>query len=182
VKEYYNNLLQNRISELAVNSSAMRNQGAKGIIKICRDFFKDLDLHKFVVDSEQKFISQLNLKTNSLVKKLPLGAQNWGTARKALNLFLRDVLYNYYLRNYYKFNKIEKYLEVPLDSFVSTGIKQNSVNPELPKWPGIIHLKPDDSMIFQNRAKEIAKKENVSRVHLDLKYWRNTETKKNIHK
>jgi hypothetical protein len=47
---------------------------------------------------------------------LPAGAKNWGAARKALNLVLRDILYNQYLQREYGFNRIGKWLELPLDS------------------------------------------------------------------
>ena len=165
-------LFQHRVSELAVGSSALRNQGAKEVIKISREYFDSLKLTSFVKQNEIDFQRRLNYATNRLVNKLPEGAKNWGTARKAINLFLRDVLYNSYLNKNYSFRKIEKYLEVPLDSFVVKGIKKNSKKNSLPKWKGIKYLNHNESKIFQSKASEIAKKKKFAKVHLDLIYWR----------
>jgi len=165
-------LFQHRVSELAVGSSALRNQGAKEVIKISRVYFDSLNLTSFVKQNEIDFKKRLNSATKRLVNRLPEGAKNWGTARKALNLFLRDVLYNSYLSKNYSFRKIEKYLEVPLDSFVIKGIKNDSKGNSLPKWKGIKYLKSEDSKIFQSKAKEIAKGKEIAKVHLDLLYWR----------
>jgi hypothetical protein len=99
-------------------------------------------------------------------------ARNWGTARKVINLFLRVVLYNTYLRRYYSFQIIDKFLEVPIDSFVAKKIKENSDNCDLAKWKGIKHLKYNESMQFQKAAMNIAKQKGIARTHLDLEYWR----------
>jgi hypothetical protein len=165
-------LFQHRVSELAVSSSALRNQGAKEVVKIARAYFDKLKLSSFVTQNEIDFQKRLNSVTIKLVNKFPKGARNWGTARKAINLFLRDVLYNSYLNKYYSFRKVEKWLEVPLDSFVIKGIKNNSKNISLPRWNGIKHLKHSESNIFQKRAKDIAKKKVIAKTHLDLFYWR----------
>jgi hypothetical protein len=165
-------LFKHRISELAVGPSALRNQGARGVVGIARAYFDTLNLSSFVTQNEKDFQRRLNLVTGILVKKLPNGAKNWGTARKGINLFLRDVLYNSYLKKNYSFRKVEKWLEVPLDSFVVKGIKGDSKKNNLPKWKGIKNLTKNDSKEFQKRAKEIAKNKGIAKIHLDLLYWR----------
>lgn len=165
-------LFQHRVSELAAGSSALRNQGAKEVVKIARAYFDTLKLSSFVKQNEIDFQRRLNSVTKKLVSRFPEGAKNWGTARKAINLFLRDVLYNSYLNKYYSFRKVEKWLEVPLDSFVIKGIKKNSSNIILPRWKGIKYLSINESKIFQKRAEDIAKKKAIAKTHLDLFYWR----------
>jgi hypothetical protein len=74
-----------------------------------------LNLRLFNEASSAHFTALLNDQTRKLQKALPRGARHWGTARKALNIFLRDALYNHYLCNEYGFNRLEQWLEVPLD-------------------------------------------------------------------
>ena len=84
---------------------------------------------------------------------------------------MRDTLYNRYLNDYYKIDKLELWLEVPLDSAVAKGLKHNAGRGQLPQWPGLKNLKPNVSAIFQKNAAEHAKKRNISRVHLDVYLW-----------
>ena len=165
-----------RVCQLAVGASALRNQGAEGVVKTAREFFKDIKLQYFVIQNGIKFQMRLDLVTHRLLKKFPKKARNWGAARKAINLFLRDVLYNTYLNKHNSFQKVEKYFEVPLDSYTIKGIKADSKNSLIPKWSGIKYLKSEDSKIFQNIAKDIAKRKGIARVHLDLMYWRTNKT------
>ncbi|MGA9292575.1 MAG: hypothetical protein WBV81_08275 [Ignavibacteriaceae bacterium] len=81
-------------------------------------------------------------------------------------------MYNTYLNKYYSFYKVEKYLEVPLDSYTIKGIKRDSNSNSIPRWKGIKYLRPEENTIFQNLAKVIAKRKGIARVHLDLMYWR----------
>ena len=169
-------LHKRRVCQLAVGASALRNQGAEGVVKTARDFFKKMKIQSFVTQNENQFQKRLDSETDKLLTNFPKRARNWGAARKAINLFLRDVLYNTYLNKYYSFYKVEKYLEVPLDSYTIKGIKEDSKTNSLPKWKGIKYLNLEYSKIFQNLAKDIAKRKGIARVHLDLLYWRNNKT------
>ena len=71
----------------------------------------------------QRFQSRLNVATRRLKDRLPKGARNWGAARKALNIFLRDVLYNHYLRSRHHLDRLEEWLEVPLDRDVAAALR-----------------------------------------------------------
>lgn len=164
--------MQNRIAETAVGPSALRNQGAPGVVGVARNFFKELDLGRFAVASERVFIQRLNAATANLCKRFPRGARNWGAARKALNLFLRDALYNTFLSKHYHLGRLEAWLEIPLDRDVAAGLYSDSHGDRLPKWIGFKHLKPEVSKIYQQAAKLVAKKQHIERVHLDLTYWR----------
>jgi hypothetical protein len=47
--------------------------------------------------NEIRFRRWLDRQTDNLLDVLPINGRPWGAARKAINLFLRDVLYNQYL-------------------------------------------------------------------------------------
>jgi len=173
-------LLCKRVAENAAGTTALRNQGAPGVIKAAKNYLKALDLSDFSASSEKIFYMALDKHTDAMTKRFPLNARNWGAARKCLNLFLRDVAYNYYLAQHYGFRRLEEWLEVPMDSYVANGIRHDirkilCSDPSecLPKWPGIKHLKPEENHAYQVSASLIAKSLGYARVHLDIRYWRN---------
>jgi hypothetical protein len=154
---------------LAIGPSTLKNQGASGVADEARQFLKKIKLKKFCVETQNNFKRVLDNHTNRLRKRLPVGAQNWGTARKALNIFLRDVVYNRYLCSHHHISYIEKWLEVPLDSYVVKGLKKDK--PEtvrLPRWSSIKGLTPKTSEVYQKAAQIIARQEGISPVHLDI--------------
>lgn len=164
--------IHNRTAEAAVGPSALRNQGASGVIRMAREYFKRLDLMTFAASNERDFARKLDAASHDLRKKFPKGAKNWGAARKALNLFLRDALYNTFLCRHYRLRNIEPWLEIPLDKFVAAGLHRDYSGEDLPKWNGIKSLTPENSLAFQRAAKVVAEEKGIARVHLDLFYWR----------
>ena len=165
-------MMQKRTAELAIGPSTLRNQGAPGAVASGREFLKKLDLGQFKVDSAVAFKALLNEKTENLRIAFPMGAQSWGAARKALNIFLRDILYNHYLREEHAFLKLEPWLEVPLDSQVAAGLSDEPEGKQLRRWQGVKHLTSDVSENYQNVAERVARRNQVARVHLDVIYWR----------
>jgi hypothetical protein len=157
---------------LAVGSTALRNQGAKGVVRSAREFLKKIDLHTFVADHGRAFALRLDTATEELRRRLPEGARNWGAARKALNLFLRDVLYNIHLCTHYHFDRIETCLEVPLDRYVADALLAAPEGSDLPRWPMIERLTPAISAQYQAAARSVAKRMGTAPVHLDLHYFR----------
>jgi hypothetical protein len=164
-------LFQKRAAEGSIGPSAMRNQGNRHVVRQARKYLSSLDLSQFVTKSESQFRTALDHHTELLRRQLPSNAKHWGTARKAMNLFLRDILYHRYLSQYYKFNWIESWLEVPLDKSVADGISRSSLD-VVPRWRGIIHLSVDDSLQFQRAARKVAKATGIEPVHLDVYWWR----------
>src|SRR6266487_3891036 len=79
-----------RVAQTAVGPSALRNQGGPNVVQRARRFLGRIDLNTFNVRAEARFRAQLDESTAELQSYLPQGARNWGTARKALSLFLRD--------------------------------------------------------------------------------------------
>jgi len=163
--------IKNHVSEIAIGASALRNQGSSGVIKIAREYFKEMNLTDFIKTNESDFLIVLDNHTEKLQNSFPTGAKNWGAARKAMNLFIRDSFYNQYLSKAYDLSKIEYYLEVPIDSYVAIGLR--SFNDKLPKWKSIKSFTKEDNNKFQTFAREHAKSENIARVHLDILFWRN---------
>ncbi len=172
--------IHRRLLIISVGASALRNQGAPGIIKVARDYFYNIDIDKFInsLDEEGIFIEFLNYHTDTLLSYFPENCTSWGAARKGLNLFLREVVYNKFFSDYYRlptnlddFNEKIKFLEVPLDKDVATGI-YNEKEIILPKWISIKTVTPNISEQYQSAAEILAKKENIAKLNLDLKYWR----------
>jgi hypothetical protein len=96
----------------------------------------------------------------------------WGVARKSLNLFLRGCLYNIYLRKRYRLHRIETLLEIPLDSKVAKGLKEQYEDSLPGTWPGLKRLESDESERFQSFATILAKKRKLpARVFLDHPFY-----------
>lgn len=173
--------IHKRISIISVGASALRNQGASGIIKIARDYFFQIDIDEFVRALETKCTYNLflNEHTEGLISNFPENGKSWGAARKGLNLFFREIAYNKFFSDYYdfprdfvEFNEKFNFLEVPLDRDVALSI-YNETDMILPKWKSIKTLTQESSDLYQVAANKIAESEKTARVNLDLKYWRN---------
>ena len=136
--------LRERTAESAAGTTALRNQGDKGVIHNARKFLRGLEPYKFAkCATEGLFSALLDEKTKALQESFPPAARNWGAARKVLNLYLRDVLYSRYLCKHFDFHHLEKWLEVPLDSFAAKGIQFDYRPKTLVKFPGIKQVAGD---------------------------------------
>ncbi len=164
--------LKHRTVKLAIGNSTLRNQGAAGVAEAAREFLANVDLKSFSVDTVQMFSDVLDRATADLTEALPEGARNWGTARKALNIFLRDCLYNQFLCSHFALSHIHPWLEVPLDSHVASGLRKTSHKKEVPKWGTIRKLERGDSRKYQVVAAKVAEKIGCHRVDLDIYLWR----------
>jgi len=163
-----------RLANIIISASTLRNQGAPGVIDTARDFLKNLDLEKFVTDNERDFLEELDRQTLLLKHSFPLQAQHWGAARKAINLFLAESFYHRFVCASYHLEKIESFLETPLDSqvgkFLFTEAMKRGVQ-DLPRWQGLKHLTLDDSRCYQDFANQLAKDKGYARVFLDVTIW-----------
>ncbi|PRY87073.1 hypothetical protein [Mongoliibacter ruber] len=171
--------IQRRVAQTAVGPSAIRNQGASGLVEISRTYFeKTIDLKEFRNKlTSRNYILFLDDLSNDLKSKFPKGGQNWGAARKGLNLFFRDVVYNKYLADHLEiptdlkdnFDTIRQ-LEVPLDRDVATSLTR--IYDDLPKWTTIKELNSRLSKIYQDKALLHSDRKGIARIHLDLVFWR----------
>ncbi|MGC1293561.1 MAG: hypothetical protein WA869_00850, partial [Alloacidobacterium sp.] len=96
---------------------------------------------------------------------------NYGLCAKAINLFLRDVVTNHYLRTHYKLNSLDKVLHIPLDSIVAKRLRE--LDRSLPPWDGLKHLSEGQYNQYQERAYKEATHRNMRRIHLDDSFFGN---------
>ena len=162
--------VQRKVAVTAVGPSTLRGQG-RGVLAASQEFLATVSLARVPQSSESRFMGWLDRQTEALLDALPIDGRPWGTARKGINLFLRDVLYNKYLSRRYAFGKIERWLEIPLDSAVARGLKAEAGQGVLPRWPGLKHLDENLSAEFQNFASFHARTLGIERVHLDMYLW-----------
>jgi hypothetical protein len=162
--------IQRHNARAAIGSSSMRGAGSTGVVKAARQFLGDMNLAPFGAAKRKTFMAELDRNTERLQRALPKGAQRWGLARKAINIFLRNCLYTAYLRDRYGLARAERFFEVPLDSI--TGKRLHKAAPDLlPPWKTVRGLTKRTSAAYQEVASEQARKESVARVHLDAVWW-----------
>ncbi|MBI4680926.1 MAG: hypothetical protein HY753_06920 [Nitrospirae bacterium] len=163
--------MQKFTSISAVGVSALRGQGV-GVLKKTQEYLGELDLSILKdINTHEDIISWLDKQTEKILDCMPLMNRPWGAARKALNLFLRDCLYNKYLCQEYKMERLENWLEIPLDSLVAKGLREKAEKGLLPKWPGLKHLKKKISDQYQDIAQSFADINEIARVHMDVALW-----------
>ncbi len=170
-------LLRRRTASAAITPSAGRNMGAGGMIKSGRLFLRDhVDLRELAESSEQDFPRVLDRLTRRMQRTLsPFlrdGHTGWGPCRKFLNIYLRDALYNCYLRQAFCLNGLESVMEVPLDRDVGTFLADKDADASLPRWTSVCGLNAETSAKYQESAARVAKKMRTDRVHLDVAAWR----------
>lgn len=133
-------MIHKKVAIAAIGPSALRSQGASGVIDAARGYLIALDLSQFADRGERSFSRRLDKVAEELREAFPVGARNWGAARKALNLFLRDSLYNLYLNRCYKLSSTEDWYEIPLDGVIARGLRTRDVSGHLPRWRGVKYL------------------------------------------
>jgi hypothetical protein len=165
-----------RVANVVIGASTLRNQGASGVNTAVRTFLAHLDLLAFGQDTEAMFQGELDQQTEALAQSLPEGARHWGTARKAINLFLGEAYYHRVLCQEYELIRIATFLEVPLDGQVARFLREQAkkAGSLLPRWNTIRNLTPECSREYQRFALEYASTlgEGWHRIHLDLIIWR----------
>ncbi|MFP3801156.1 hypothetical protein [Paraburkholderia sp. SIMBA_027] len=156
----------------AIGRSTLRSQGAPGMVDCARRFLaSSVAIGDFNVESEAQFGKMLDRYTKRLANSFPdAGKGNWGAARKALNIFLRDVVYNRTLSDHYGVEHIHEWLELPMDRHCYDGLARLA-SEKVGVWPKIKYLKPHENVYFQNVASEVAKQESIFRVDLDIVFW-----------
>ncbi|GAB7129040.1 hypothetical protein JCM19000A_35480 [Silvimonas sp. JCM 19000] len=169
LKDEYRNKLRCRIANSAIGPSTIRGMAKKGTIAPARLFLAQIDLSQFINCDAKKFAELLDTITKQYCDEVGL---KWGAARKFLNIFLRDCLYNRWVCEDFQLSEIGQFFEVPLDSHVARELKQKAGRGKLPRWQGVIHLEEPVSKQFQNYADELAMSEGVWRVDLDIIFWR----------
>jgi len=161
--------VQIKVARTTITSSSMRGPGCGAAIKTARAYTGDLDLHRFSCRTRIAFNAELNDATAELCSAMPRAIRSWGLARKGLNIFLRECLYTWYLRDHSRLDRSERFFELPLDSLTGRALRRT--DPELPRWDSVRRLTPELSSRFQDAAKREGYKRRLARVHLDVFWW-----------
>ncbi|MBU4076926.1 MAG: hypothetical protein KKI06_09510, partial [Euryarchaeota archaeon] len=156
---------------ISIGASTLRGQGPPGFVRTAREFLIELNLRIDNINEEQ-FKNWLDENTEKLMEKFPGAKNNWGAARKAINVFLEEAFYNRFLAEEYNLHKLEEFLEIPLDNHVVTELIKHGNRCNLPKWNSIKKLTLADNEIYQNCAREVANEKRTKRIYLDLEFWR----------
>lgn len=164
--------LQRNIASRSIGASTVRGMGPKGTAAAARIYLTKLNLTNIHGLSEKQFMNWLNKNTEDFQSELPPGGGWWGSARKYLNIFLRHVNYNRFLCDAFDLSHIESFLEVPLDSQVAKALRKEHGGSALPRWKTVKGLDWKTNKLYQDFASEIAAGKRLSRVHLDVLYWR----------
>lgn len=167
--------IQKRVANISIGASTLRGQGLPGFVKTAREFLIKVNLMKLDNIDEEQFKNWLDENTGKLMEKFPGAKNNWGAARKSINVFLENAFYDRFLEAKYNLQSIEDFLEIPMDKDVHEGLLKNNnydIRFNLPRWKGIKHLTPEDNEIYQNCARYVAKKVGKPRIYLDLRFWR----------
>ena len=136
---------------------------SEGTVEAARQFLYHVDLSAF--GAPDLFPTILNTTTVALMHHVNRSVPDvdplpWGFARKALNIFLRNSFYSYYLRPRYSLQRVEAILEIPLDENAATGLRRDAKTYGLrpPRWKNIRHLTPEENVNWQQLALDVAQK------------------------
>ncbi len=168
---------QKRVAHIAIDGGTLRNQGAPGVAKTARDFLSKIALAKFVKDDETSFLKELDRQTELLRNRFPKDAKNnYGAARKAINLFLHEAFYHRVLYEKYGLREIEAFLELPLDGQVGKYLSDQAREggePNFPCWQTIKSLTSETNRRYQDFARVHARKmgSGCKRIQLEVKIW-----------
>lgn len=162
-------VIQRLVAVSAIPASALRNQGPSGMVACARDFLTTLPLQSLATPNEGEYATVLDETTEALRSQFPRGGRKFGPARKAINLFARDALYNQYLCAAYHLDVAIDFMEIPLDSITAAAIFK--ADPSIARWPGVSGLTIATSASYQRAAARVAAKCKVARVHLDAYWW-----------
>jgi hypothetical protein len=166
----FTHLRQTRVARVAISASTARGRPS-GTVPAAREFLAAINLQSFAQLQERAFARRLDRLTATLCAVLPDQSASWGFARKFLNIFLRDSLYDAHLSRTFRLARIERWLEVPLDGDVGRSLLAEPEGASLPRWTAIYKLDPATHLAYQQVASRVAARKGIARVHLDLLYW-----------
>jgi len=182
-------LIKERVAYGSVGGSTVRNMGPEKTMSTAQEFLADTPFLEDICKnpSRKNFNEILDAYTELLRAQLPIGKRKhgstfggyWGCARKCLNIFLFESTLNKYLCEQHKhLQKLEPMLEVPLDGRVGACLDEEPENEGLLKWDSVIRLEKGRSDQYQTLANAVADRRRISRVQLDLLYFRVDDRKR----
>lgn len=175
--------LQQRIADIAAGTSTLRGQvtGEGKIIAVQQFLGKQVNLRDFATADGSTFRKALDLTTDRLVSAVD--GLKWGSARKSLNVFLRDCLYDRFITDRIDLQAGRPHMEIPLDGQVGKWLREQAEarrHPELPpRWNTIVGITSVQNEQYQRTAARVANehpfelsKIGLERVDLDVLVWR----------
>ena len=164
--------MQTYVANIAISGSTLRNQGAQGVVAAARKFLGDLALRELVCTEPPQYACLLTKWTTEMRSRLPVNARHWGTARKAINVFMVQTFLNKYLCREFELHRFGDVLETPLDSKAASELRKKVPEPNLPNWNSIKALTEEDSTLYQQAATTLAQRWHIPRACLDTVLWR----------
>jgi len=162
--------MQSYVAETCIGASSIRKQGGSGLIQAARDYFKSLDLAA-IPKEKGRFNTWLDEHTERLLLNFPDGTRKFGTARKALNLFLRSATYNCCLNQAFRLDAVLAVLEVPVDRYTAKHLLHH--DPTIAKkWVGLKTVTKEEHSKYQAVASALATQWEIYRVDLDVFFFR----------
>jgi len=164
--------MQRYVAEVAITPSALRNLGAKGLVRTAQKFLAAIKLEALRTIDPSGYSGWLSHQTEDLRKEFGVG-DLWGPARKAVNIFMVMASLNRFLCAAYALDRLEDAFEVPLDNYVAKTVlawakKKGLSYDELPRWSAIKQLDPKTSEKLQEFAAAMAKVWEIPRGRLDV--------------
>ena len=95
---------QRRVANTSISPAALRGH-PEGTVGVAISYLLGMNLQGFKSIDEERFLSLLGehtLRLQQEIRKISIAAQYWGSARKAINLFLENACYHTVLRAEYE--------------------------------------------------------------------------------
>lgn len=164
--------IQKRVARSCISASTFRNS-KKGTMRNVQGFLGKIELKILQADVNTTFAEQHKKIVTDLQEKLKAVSCSceYGLCVKAVNLFFRDIVTNYYTRVTYDLGSLEKHLQIPIDSKVYKTLYQLVKPNTLPKWCGIARMPEKIHTECQLIAQSIADGRQELRIHLDDDFW-----------
>jgi hypothetical protein len=147
-----------------------------GAVQVANEFVAvELGVVKVRVSSKQRCLAGLDNATDLLRLRLGGEPRTQCVARKLLNIYIVDRVYSRMLCAHYRLERIEPFLGLPLDGVVGQALGTAAIargqHHRLPRWKSIRRLTPEQSVLYQGFATELAAEAGHARVHLDVVIW-----------
>ncbi len=162
------------LAVIVIGGSTLRNQG-EGTVRRVQDYLlTSVNLANLATKhaSAARYDAWLDGHTDRLLAAIGGKHRPWGTARKAMNMFVRACICNHHLRERFDLGRLEPVAEMPLDSVSAKALKVFAGPGGLPMWPGLRNLRKPESDRFQRYAAERTVLIGATaRIYLDFDLW-----------
>jgi hypothetical protein len=194
-------LIQHYVANVVIGPTTLRNQPSDKVAEKARDFLTTrIDLNELKNKQITDYRNWLDKKTKELMNWFPDGAKDdWGAARKAINLFMIGAYFNRILFEKYKLDRFKNVLETPLDGRAAKRLREYGKKKGVAwmcklcsedarksckkqrlrcgdsAFPGIVNLKEYQSRGYQEVATEFAREVGLPLAEIDIVLWGATD-------